>query len=208
MRHLIAILRGVKPNEILDIATEILASGISVIEVPLNSPEPFSSIAALSNAFSDRATVGAGTVLTADEVRQVADAGGSIVVSPNCNPEVIKATKNAGMQSFPGVFTATECMTALYAGADGLKLFPASVLGTQGLQALRAVLPHGVSTYAVSGVSQAEFDQWLSAGVSGFGLGSAIYKPGYTPGQVRVNADAIVVAYDKAVAGISTNIPP
>jgi len=204
VRKIIAILRGVKPNEVLPIAEQIVESGITTIEVPLNSPQPMDSIELLANRLGDCVTVGAGTVLSVADVQKVKDAGGKIVVSPNCNTTVIQACKAAKMLSFPGVFTATECFSALEAGADGLKLFPASLLGLGGWQALKAVLPNTVQSYAVSGVGPDDFEAWLKAGISGFGLGSAIYKPGLAAEAVRYNADRIVEAYDHASLLVSS----
>lgn len=199
MRELIAILRGVEPQEVESIADVIYDAGIHKIEVPLNSPEPYDSIERLATRFGSRALIGAGTVLRVEEVQQVADAGGQIIVSPNCNVGVIAATKNAGMLSYPGVFTASECFQALEAGADGLKLFPASVLGIDGLKALRAVLPAHVAYYGVSGINAAEFHAWKGAGMTGFGIGSNLYKAGMDSVAVKHNAIQLVEAYDACV---------
>ena len=196
MRELIAILRGVKPSEIESVSEVVFAAGITKIEVPLNSPEPLSSISRLAKLYASDALVGAGTVLSVESVNDVHSAGGTLVVSPNCNTDVIKATKANGMLSYPGVFTATECFTALSAGADGLKLFPASVLGVDGLKALRAVLPDDVAFYGVSGIGADEFDLWQKAGMTGFGIGSNLYKPGLDIDVIRANAIGLVTAYD------------
>ncbi|WP_299347220.1 2-dehydro-3-deoxy-6-phosphogalactonate aldolase [uncultured Maritalea sp.] len=196
-RKIIAILRGIKPEEAVALTREIIDAGITLIEVPLNSPQPFDSISAMRHAFDGVAQIGAGTVLTLADVAALKAADGQFVVSPDCNVEVIKATKAAGMNSYPGVFTATECFAAIHAGADGLKLFPASVLGTSGLKALRAVLPSTIDAYAVGGAGPDNFDQWHTAGANGFGIGTAIYKPGDDAATVRAKADAIVAAYDK-----------
>lgn len=195
-RPLIAILRGIRPDEVLDIGQALLEAGISRMEVPLNSPDPLESIGKLSEAFGAGALVGAGTVLTAEDVENVAGVGGKLVVSPDCNPEVIAATKAAGLASFPGVMTATECFTALRAGADGLKFFPASLLGPAGLKALRAVLPAGTETYAVGGAGPENFAEWLKAGATGFGIGTSLYRPGYSADEVGERAKAMVEAYD------------
>lgn len=196
-RKIIAILRGIQPHEAVEITRQIVEAGITMIEVPLNSPRPFDSIKAMRDAFEGEAQFGAGTVLTIDDVDALKAANGQFVVSPDCNPEVIKATKAAGMNSYPGVFTATECFAAIHAGADGLKLFPASVLGTGGLKALRAVLPAEIDAYAVGGAGPDNFDKWKEAGADGFGIGTAIYKPGDDAKTVRAKADKIVAAYDE-----------
>ncbi len=199
-RKIIAILRGVTPAEAVAIGTELVEAGIGIIEVPLNSPDPLDSIAALADALGARARIGAGTVLTVDEVEQVRDAGGTLVVSPDTNPQVIAATKAAGMASYPGAMTPSECFAALRAGADGLKLFPASLIGPDGLKAIRAVLPSGTETYAVGGAGPENFAAWRAAGATGFGIGTAIYTPGLSPVEVRARAEEIVSAYDEAWA--------
>jgi 2-dehydro-3-deoxyphosphogalactonate aldolase len=145
--------------------------------------------------------IGAGTVLRAAEVAQVAQAGGRLVVSPNCDAQVIAATKAAGMLSFPGVFTATECFAALAAGADGLKIFPAAQMGPAGVKALRAVLPLKTPVYAVGGAGPENFAAWLEAGADGFGIGSALYTPGLSPVEIGARAAGIVAAYDAATTG-------
>ena len=195
-RPIIAILRGVQPAEAVAISSVILAAGIDKIEVPLNSPSPLESISAIAEAYGNRALIGAGTVLTAVQVQQVKAAGGQLVVSPNCDPAVIAATIAAGMQSWPGIFTTSEAFTALQAGATGLKLFPSDVAGPKGLKAMRAILPVGTQVYAVGGAGPENFAEWVAASADGFGLGSAIYKPGDTPETVATKAQAIVAAFD------------
>ena len=194
-RPIIAILRGVQPAEAVAISGVILAAGIDKIEVPLNSPSPLESISAITEAYGNRALIGAGTVLTAVQVQQVKAAGGQLVVSPNCDPAVIAATIAAGMQSWPGIFTTSEAFTALQAGATGLKLFPSDVAGPKGLKAMRAILPVGTQVYAVGGAGPENFAEWVAASANGFGLGSAIYKPGDTPDRVATKAQAIVAAF-------------
>lgn len=198
-RKIIAILRGVTPEEVLGIGQELVSAGIETIEVPLNSPRPFESISALAGAFGTRAQIGAGTVLKPEEVTRLREAGGTLVVSPDMNPEVIAATKAAGMLSYPGVMTPTEAFGALRAGADGLKFFPATLLGPAGLKAIRAVLPPETETYAVGGAGPENFAEWFEAGATGFGIGTSLYKPGFSAAEVRKRADAIVAAYDKAL---------
>jgi 2-dehydro-3-deoxyphosphogalactonate aldolase len=194
---LIAILRGVRPDEAVAIGETLLDAGFRVIEVPLNSPEPLASIRRLAEAFGDRARIGAGTVLTVEQVRDVAAAGGTLVVSPNANPAVIRATKAAGLWSAPGVATPTEGFAALDAGADVLKLFPAEQLPPAVVKAWRAVLPRDVPLVPVGGVAPETMAAFVSAGAAGFGLGSALYKPGMTPADVRRAADAFVTAWRK-----------
>lgn len=197
-RNLIAILRGLTPPEATAIGAALIDAGITRIEVPLNSPDPHDSIAALARAFGDRAQIGAGTVLRAAQVTQVAAAGGRLIVSPNTDAAVIAATKAQGLLSFPGVMTPTECLAALAAGADGLKLFPADLIGPGGLRALRAVLPPASAVYAVGGVGPDAFAAWRAAGATGFGLGGALFAPGMTVDDVATRARAIVAAWDKA----------
>lgn len=198
-RNLIAILRGIEPHEALAVGDALIGAGIHRIEVPLNSPNPLDSIERMAKAFSADAQIGAGTVLTLDEVQSVKDAGGVLVVSPNTDPEIIARTKALGMASYPGAFTASECFAALKAGADGLKIFPAFTMGSAGLAALRAVLPRGTQVYAVGGVDAGNFAEWRKAGADGFGLGTALYRPGMSAREVLDRARTIVAAYDEAM---------
>lgn len=196
-RNIVAILRGIQPDEAHNICAALIDTGITKIEVPLNSPQPFDSIRIMAQAFGDVALIGAGTVLSVQDVRQVQQAGGKLIVSPDCNPEVIGATKSAGMLSFPGVMTPTECFAALRAGADGLKFFPGVMIGTDGVKAIRAVLPTGTEVLAVGGAGPENFAEWKAAGVDGFGIGSALFKPGYSAIEVRDRANTIVAEYDR-----------
>lgn len=198
VKEIIAILRGVTPHEVVGIAEELILSGITKIEVPLNSPNAYESIEILANRFPSEAVIGAGTVLAKNEVSHVWNSGGKMIVSPNVNVDVIRETKKLNMRSYPGVFTATECFEAVQNGSDGLKLFPAFLMGVDGLKALRAVLPPGQSTYAVGGVDPTNFVDWLASGVTGFGIGSYLYKVGDNASAVRKKADEIVSAYDDA----------
>ncbi len=196
-REIIAILRGIQQHEICEIADVLINAGIIKIEVPLNSPDPFATIARLVEHAGERALVGAGTVLDTDAVKRLAGIGAQMVVSPDTNAAVISATKAAGMLSYPGIMTPTECFAALRAGADGIKLFPAFKLGIDGLAAVKSVLPVGTKTYAVGGVGPANFGDWQAAGITGFGIGSGIYKVGFGVQDVATRAHDIVSAYDK-----------
>ncbi|UWR24465.1 2-dehydro-3-deoxy-6-phosphogalactonate aldolase [Sulfitobacter sp. S190] len=195
-RPLIAILRGITPPEVEAIGEQLIEAGIDRIEVPLNSPDPLTSIGLLADLLKGRAVVGAGTVLTAQAVADVAGVGGQLIVSPDCNPAVIDATKESGLQSFPGVMTPTESFTALRHGADGLKFFPGNLIGPAGLKALKAVLPPETETYAVGGAAPENFGDWLAAGATGFGIGSGLYQAGFSLEEVATRAGSIVAAFD------------
>jgi 2-dehydro-3-deoxyphosphogalactonate aldolase len=197
-RNIIAILRGISPEEAAPVCEALLEAGLTTIEIPLNSPRPLQSIELLAKTFGSVATIGAGTVLSAQEVRDVANAGGKIVVSPSFDAEVVGATKSLKMASWPGVLTPSECFAALKAGADGLKIFPCSVVGPAGVKAVRAVLPPQTALYAVGGAGPANFAEWFKAGITGFGIGTALYQPGNSLPQLKKAAQEIVRAYDAA----------
>ena len=191
---LVAILRGLKPAEATEIGAVLVEAGFRLIEVPLNSPQPFDSIAALRQRFS-QAMVGAGTVLTAAEARDVAQAGGELVVAPNFDRDVVAETLRLGMTSLPGILTPTEAFAALGAGAHGLKLFPAELASPAVVKALLAVLPKGTPLIPVGGIGADNLAAWRAAGAAGFGLGSSLYKPGDDAATVRLKAAAIVSAF-------------
>jgi 2-dehydro-3-deoxyphosphogalactonate aldolase len=191
---LIGIIRGVTADQALATARALYAGGIRIIEVPLNSPDPLKSISSLADALGDDALVGAGTVLTVDDVERVKQARGQLVVSPNMNPEVIGATVAAGMVSCPGIFTPTEAFAALRAGATVIKLFPAEAASPKVVKAMRAVLPKDSTLLIVGGVTPESMRGWLDAGANGFGLGGGLYKPGQSPEETLQKARAYVAA--------------
>jgi 2-dehydro-3-deoxyphosphogalactonate aldolase len=196
---IVAILRGIRPDEIIEVAGTLYEAGIRVIEVPLNSPAPLDSIAKLANLFGDRCLCGAGTVLHADQVDAVALAGGKLIVSPDSNQAVIRRTVERGLVSAPGFATPTEAFAAIAAGAHTLKLFPAAAYGTRYLKALRDVLPTDISVLAVGGVGAADMPDWLAAGAKGFGIGGELYKPGRPLAEIAERAAALIAAYRAAV---------
>ena len=194
-RDLVAILRGVKPDEIIAIGTAIFESGIEAIEIPLNSPDAFASIEKLAKALPD-ALIGAGTVLTAADADRLHDAGGALLVSPNIDADVMARAKAHGMVTLPGVFTATEALLAVKLGATGLKIFPASALGPSGIKAVSAVIPKDTRIGAVGGVSEKDFASYGAIGVQTFGLGSSLYAPGLDATEVGLRAAKAVAAWD------------
>lgn len=197
-RGLVAILRGVKPDEIDGIADSLAEAGFEAIEIPLNSPDPFRSIAAAAKRLGERCLIGAGTVLSPENVDRLADAGGRLLVSPNVDVDVLARAHAHGMVTMPGVFSPTEALTAVHAGASALKFFPAGVLGPSGVSAIRAVLPADTVVGVVGGVSDKSFQDYAPVGVSAFGLGSSLYKPGDRAASVRAKAETAIAAYDAA----------
>ena len=190
---LVAILRGLSPQECLPIGQALVDAGFRLIEVPLNSPDPIQSIALLTAHFP-QAVIGAGTVLSAAQVRDIHGAGGQMIVSPNFNPEVVQASVQRGLVSVPGILTPTEAFGALQAGANALKLFPAELASPAVVKALLAVLPAGSRLMPVGGVSAKNMQMWHDAGAAGFGIGSSLFKPGMTVAQVAQNAAEFVAA--------------
>jgi len=197
-RNIIAILRGIESNEVLEISKVIANSGINYIEVALNSPDAFESIRLLRNKFSGDIKIGAGTVTKIGEVLALSRLGVDFIVSPNFDSGVVKATKEAMIISYPGVTTASECYSAINCGADGLKFFPASLLGIENFKALKAILPKDIPFYMVGGVGPDNFSSWFDAGATGFGIGSGIYKAGDSSQSVAMKAKQIVQSYDEA----------
>jgi 2-dehydro-3-deoxyphosphogalactonate aldolase len=194
---LVAILRGVKPDEVEAIALPLEAAGIAIVEVPLNSPSPIESIRRLAVRFGDRLLIGAGTVMTPAQVEAVAGAGGKLIVTPHAEATIVRAAKRAGLAACPGFFTPAEAFAMLAAGADGLKLFPAEAASPAVLRAIRAVLPAGTLVLPVGGIEAANMRAWTEAGAAGFGIGSAIYKPGD-------NADIVAAKAARLVAALQT----
>jgi len=192
---IVAILRGVTPARILDVAAVLYGAGIRAIEVPLNSPRPFESIELLAREFSGRCLTGAGTVLSVGDVDRVIGAGGTLVVTPNTDPAVIARGVEKSMTVMPGFYTPSEALAALAAGARMLKLFPAATGGVAHLKAVQAVLPGGLPVYAVGGVGAANMGEWRKAGAAGFGLGSELFKPEFSDAEIAARAARCVAAF-------------
>lgn len=191
---LVAILRGLAPDQALPVADTLLAAGFLALEVPLNSPEPFDSIARIAGRYGERALVGAGTVLRSQDVARLAEAGGTLVVSPHFDAAVVAAAKRQGLVCLPGVATPSEAFAALAAGADALKLFPAEALPPPVVRAWRAVLPASLRLLPVGGITPESIAPYQAAGASGFGIGSALFKPGVDVVELRRRAEAFVGA--------------
>uniref|UniRef100_B0SYT5 KDPG and KHG aldolase n=1 Tax=Caulobacter sp. (strain K31) TaxID=366602 RepID=B0SYT5_CAUSK len=192
---IVAILRGVKHDEILDIAAALVEAGIEAIEVPMNSPDPLVTIGKLCAAFGDKVLCGAGTVLSPEAVDQVASAGGKLIVTPNIDAAVISHAVGLGLTVMPGFATPTEALVAVKAGARSLKLYPAGTYGPGHIKAVRDVLPKDVAVYAVGGVGAANLKPWIEASVAGIGVGGELYRPGYTAEEVGQRAKALVAAW-------------
>jgi 2-dehydro-3-deoxyphosphogalactonate aldolase len=202
-RPLIAILRGLKPEEAEGVVDALIESGMTAIEIPLNSPDPFRSIEIAVKKASSEVLIGAGTVLTSQAVERLHNVGGRLMVTPNVDPEVIARARERGMVTMPGVFTATEALLAAKAGASALKFFPASVLGASGISAIRAVLPPDLMIAAVGGISDNNFVEYTKAGIHAFGVGTSLYKPGMTVTEVAARAKATIHAYDTSVRDLT-----
>ncbi len=188
---IVAILRGVQPEEVEAIASALIHEGLNIIEVPLNSPRPLESIRRLHSAFAERALVGAGTVTTEDEVAAIVRAGAKLMVTPHCDPDLVRAARARGLIACPGFMTPAEAFALLAAGADALKLFPAEAVSPAVVKALLAVLPKGTAILPVGGMSAETIPAWKAAGAAGFGVGSSLYAPGDSPAAVAAKARAL-----------------
>jgi 2-dehydro-3-deoxyphosphogalactonate aldolase len=189
---LVAILRGVRPEEAVPVTAALEAHGLAIVEVPLNSPDPLASIAALAREFGDRLLIGAGTVMTEIQVAEIAAAGGRLIVTPHADAAVVRAAKRHGLLAVPGCFTPAEAFAMLAAGADALKLFPAEGASPAMLRSMLAVLPSGTMVLPVGGIDASNMATWRAAGAVGFGIGSALYRPGDTPGTVASKAATLL----------------
>ncbi|MFK8253896.1 2-dehydro-3-deoxy-6-phosphogalactonate aldolase [Ancylobacter terrae] len=203
-RALVAILRGIRPDEAEAVIGALIEEGIEAIEVPLNSPDPFRSIASAVRIAPAGVLIGAGTVLETAEVDRLHDIGGRLMVSPNIDPAVVARASGHGMVTMPGVLTPSEAIMAVKAGASALKFFPASLVGPAGIQAIRAILPRDTVVGAVGGVADGDFPAYAAAGVRTFGLGSSLYRPGLSAAEVRTRARATIAAYDAAFGTVET----
>jgi 2-dehydro-3-deoxyphosphogalactonate aldolase len=201
-RPLIAILRGVRPEEADGIVSVLIENGFTAIEIPLNSPDPYRSIEIAAKKASDKILIGAGTVLATEEVDRLHDVGGKLLVAPNVDVDVLARARQRGMVTMPGVFSPTEALLAARSGASSLKFFPAGVLGPSGITAIRAVLPPDLMIAAVGGISDKNFLEYTRAGIHAFGMGSSLYKPGMTAADVAIRAKATIQAYDMAIQGV------
>ena len=197
-RNLMAILRGVKPDEVIEIGEALVAGGISLIAVTLNSADAFKSVSHLSKALAGRAEIGGGMVTGIDQIADLIDAGGAFAVAPNADTYVIEVARSRHLKTFPGVFTSTEAFAAIETGADALNLYPAFLLGAAGIRALKAVLPPQVPLWAIGGVTAADLPAYAAAGCVGFGLGSGLYEPGMSATDVQANAETFSEAFDAA----------
>lgn len=196
---LVAILRGVNPDEVVPIGAALVDAGFAIIEVPLNSPDPVTSIGLLAEAFGASTLIGAGTVIDAARIAEVAGAGGKLIVMPHSDPAVVRAAKTAGMVCTPGVATPTEAYAALHNGADALKMFPAEAMPPAVLKAWLSILPKGTALLPVGGITPNTMAPYRAAGATGFGLGSALYKPGFTAADVGLRAKAFVDAWRRLI---------
>lgn len=196
-RSLVAIIRGIRNDEVEPVLEALITEGFEVIEIPLNSPEPWVSIEKAVKLFGDKVLIGAGTVLTTADAQRLADIGGRIMVSPNTDAEVIRHASSCGLITMPGCYTASEALLAIRSGASALKFFPAGSLGASGIAAIKTILPVNAVIGAVGGVSDQNFGEYVRAGIRTFGIGSSLYKPGDSAETVRAKARLTITAYDQ-----------
>lgn len=197
---IVAVLRGISPEEVENVGSLLIESGICTIEVTLNSPSPFHSIELLAKRFGKDAVIGAGTVVQLSQVDDVKSAGGAIIVSPNTSSEIIRKTKQLGMISMPGCFTPSEMFAALESGADALKVFPSEIFSPSAVKAAKAVLPENTTLLVVGGINDTNIEKYLRAGAAGFGVGSSIYKPGKPLQEIGVSARRFVSSFNQALS--------